>query len=313
MRDLAHVEITRSIACRENARSLKIISRDTPPHPKRPSANQRPTTMQLISHDLLLLYLSHPYIASLLPYFVYFGIASVFYVLFKSLAFALNWLIVSPIDWERVRKGVAVVSGATDGIGLEFVRELHARGVSVILLGRSSEKLQAVIESVKGEASSATLETHQIDFAEATKADWDAFRSKFVAAQSSGESSSRPPVTVLINCAGTSHEHPKFFSEETPVQIQQIISVNCSGALQLTRAILPSMLDNGFGIVWNVGSMSAEVASPLLQTYAASKSFLKTWSMALAVEVQSRGVHVELLNTYYVVRHVHAYVYRRRK
>lgn len=269
--------------------------------------------MQLINHDLLLLYLSHPYIAPLLPYFVYFGIALVVYALVTSLAFALNRLIVSPIDWERVRKGVAVVSGATDGIGLEFVRELHARGVNVILLGRSSEKLQAAIESVRREASSATLEAHQIDFAAATKADWDAFQAKFIAAPSSEKGRSRPPVTVLINCAGTSHEHPKFFAEESPLQIQQIISVNCSSALQLTRAVLPAMLDNGFGIVWNVGSMSAEVVSPLLQTYAASKAFLKTWSVALAAEVRSGGVHVELLNTYYVVRHAYTCACRRQR
>jgi 17beta-estradiol 17-dehydrogenase / very-long-chain 3-oxoacyl-CoA reductase len=56
------------------------------------------------------------------------------------------------------------------------------------------------------------------------------------------------------------------------------------------------------GLIMNVGSFSGAIASPMLATYSASKAFLQTFSDALAAEVRPKGVLVQCLNTYFVVR-----------
>lgn len=87
--------------------------------------------------------------------------------------------------------------------------------------------------------------------------------------------------------------------EETQDQVQAIIKVNALAPILLTQLCLP-LMQSGRALIWNIGSMSADLASPLLATYAASKSFLKTLSQALAMECKEKGIQVQLLNTYFV-------------
>lgn len=108
-------------------------------------------------------------------------------------------------------------------------------------------------------------------------------------------------ISILVNNVGTSHDHPEFFTETSEDTIEGIINVNILNTLRLTRYILPSMIENKNGLILNLGSFSGETPIPLLQTYSASKAFLKTWSMALSAEVSTFGVQVQLLNTYFVV------------
>ncbi len=61
------------------------------------------------------------------------------------------------------------------------------------------------------------------------------------------------------------------------------------------------MLERKRGLILSVGSFAALVPSPLLAVYSGSKAFLKTWSQALGSELEGTGVHVELLNAYFVV------------
>lgn len=109
------------------------------------------------------------------------------------------------------------------------------------------------------------------------------------------------PITVLVNNAGVSHEMPTCFAEESRDMLDQIIRVNCTSTVQVTRSILPAMIKNrAGGLVLNMGSVSAELKTPMLQTYAGSKAFLRVWSEALATEVAEHRIHVELLNTHFV-------------
>lgn len=69
----------------------------------------------------------------------------------------------------------------------------------------------------------------------------------------------------------------------------------------MTKLVLPGMLERKRGLILSVGSFAALVPSPLLAVYSGSKAFLKTWSQALGSELEGTGVHVELLNAYFVV------------
>lgn len=116
------------------------------------------------------------------------------------------------------------------------------------------------------------------------------------------EKCSKLNITVLINNAGVSHTMPTPFVQESRETLNQIIQVNCTSTIQVTRSILPGMIKNksNGGLILNMGSVSAELKTPLLQTYAGSKAFLSVWSQALADEVAENGIHVELLNTHFV-------------
>lgn len=109
------------------------------------------------------------------------------------------------------------------------------------------------------------------------------------------------PITVLVNNAGVSHEMPTALADESRERIQEIIQVNCLSTVQVTRSLVPSMIRNGRGgLILNMGSSSAEFKTPMLQTYAGSKAFLRVWSEALAAELAEHRIHVELLNTHFV-------------
>lgn len=70
----------------------------------------------------------------------------------------------------------------------------------------------------------------------------------------------------------------------------------------MTKLVLPGMVERKRGLILSVGSFAALVPSPLLAVYSGSKAFLTTWSQALGSELEGTGVHVELLNAYFVVR-----------
>jgi short-subunit dehydrogenase len=105
-----------------------------------------------------------------------------------------------------------------------------------------------------------------------------------------------------VNNVGTNHSIPTPFVEEDFSVIESIVNVNITSVLRITHMILPQMVERRKGLIVNVGSFAGMFPTPLLQTYAGSKSFLKHWSESLAAELKPSGVHVELLNTYFVVR-----------
>ncbi len=104
-----------------------------------------------------------------------------------------------------------------------------------------------------------------------------------------------------MNNAGTNHSIPTPFVEESVGTLEAIVKVNVWSVLRLTHLVLPQMMDRHRGLVLNVGSFAGALPTPFLQTYAGSKAMLRNWSESLAAEVKPNSVHVELLNTYFVV------------
>lgn len=196
----------------------------------------------------------------------------------------------------------AVVTGPTSGIGNEFAFQLARKGFSVFLVGRDKAKLAQLADEVLAEAKkrggqqAATVQTdwHPIDLARSTESDWIKFEHAITSLP--GE------VTVLVNCAGLSHDVPVPF-EETPFEeLVAIPAVNVAAVLRVTRLVVPRMVKQGRGLILNLGSFSALVPTPWLATYAGTKGFLYTWTQALGAELAEKGITVRLLNTYFVVR-----------
>lgn len=183
----------------------------------------------------------------------------------------------------------ALITGATDGIGKEFALQLAQKGFNIILAARNEDKLRAVQQQIKAE-SGVQVETVPVDFS-----------SPHINAVGKAAAEKGRSLTVLVNNVGVSHEHPEYFAEISEDTIDKILMVNVMNTVKLTRAVLPCMLDAKKGLILNVGSFSGETPVPLLQTYGASKAFLKHWSLSLAAELDPLGIKVQLLNTYFVV------------
>lgn len=219
--------------------------------------------------------------------------------LFKLINIIVKLFFTPPTNWSKygAKKGSwALVTGSTDGIGKEFAFQLAKKGFNIMLVARNKDKLQTTKDQVLKECrSTVEVETVQFNFAESGKFEMlaDALRGK--------------NILVLINNVGVSHDHPEYFEETSFQSLETMVNVNVLNTIRITRLLLPRMLDQKTGLILNIGSFSGETPIPLLQTYSASKAFLKTWSLSLAAEVWEKGVEVQLLNTYFVVSNMSKY------
>ena len=187
-------------------------------------------------------------------------------------------------------KAYAIVTGASEGIGKQFAIQLAKRGYGLILLSRNKAKLDAV-------AAEISTETHvlSIDFS-----DPKVFEPTNPTFQQLETLLKDKEISILVNNVAVSHDLPTPFVEESSALIQTIVQVNITSVMLLTKLVLPMMKSAKNGLVLNMGSFSGMAPAPLLSVYGASKAFLKSWSIALAAEVETSGIHVEHLNTYFV-------------
>ncbi|KZT58655.1 NAD(P)-binding protein [Calocera cornea HHB12733] len=94
---------------------------------------------------------------------------------------------------------------------------------------------------------------------------------------------------------------PTSFCDHALSEDLSIVQINVASLLHVTHAVLPRMLAQHRGLVLNIGSFSGAFPSPLLSVYSGAKAFVQAWSQCLSAEVAGTGVHVELVNAYFVV------------
>ena len=165
-------------------------------------------------------------------------------------------------------------TGATGGIGGALARALHARGATVIVSGRREELLVELTANL-GERAEAVAE----DLAES-----DGPRRLAEAAGA---------VDVLVaNAALPASGRVEDFD---PEQIDRALDVNLRAPMQLTRALLPGMLERGRGHLTFVSSLSGKAASPRSGVYSATKFGLRGFAAGLREDVEPRGIGVTVV------------------
>lgn len=107
-------------------------------------------------------------------------------------------------------------------------------------------------------------------------------------------------VGILINNVGQSHSIPVPFTLTDETEMEQIININCRGTLKVTRIVAPGMQNRRRGLILTMGSFGGWMPMPMLATYSGSKAFLQFWSTALAAELRSDNVDVQLVLSYLV-------------
>ena len=180
------------------------------------------------------------------------------------------------------RRRVALVTGASSGIGYELARLLARGGHDLVLVARGAERLDELAEQVrKDHGTTALVLAKDLTAAGASQEVYDEVTAAGLA------------VDVLVNNAGFGLKGP--FAELPLADQEQMVQLNVMVPTLLTRLFLEPMLARGGGRILNVASTAAFQPGPLMAVYYASKAYLLSWSEALANELAGRGVTVTTL------------------
>lgn len=187
----------------------------------------------------------------------------------------------------------ALVTGATDGIGKGFVKELASRGINVVLVSRTLAKLQDVAAEVE-EKYKVKTRVIAVDFTDA-----DLVFDKI----NEGIKELDGAIGLLVNNVGMGYDHPQYFLEieDCGAACRNMVSCNVSSVLNVTRAVLPGMVLRKKGAVINLSSFSSLQSTPLLSVYSSTKAFVNQFSQDLQVEYKGKGITVQALAPCYVV------------
>ena len=179
----------------------------------------------------------------------------------------------------KLKGTVAIVTGASRGIGAATARSLHKKGVTVGLLARSGADLAALADE---------LET-DVAIAEADIAD----RIRVEGAVAALTRELGPP-DILVNNAGIGAY--ASILEEDPDCYERLMQVNYLGTVHATRAVLPGMVERRRGHIVNVASVAGKLGAPFEAAYSASKFAVVGFTESLAAEAAPFGIGVSLVN-----------------
>ena len=174
-------------------------------------------------------------------------------------------------------KPVALVTGASAGLGVEFARQLSAKGTSLVLVARRKERLDELAAEL-GNARAVELDLSQPGAAALMMAD----------IRKHGET-----VDLLVNNAGFGLAGR--FAELDGLRQREMIDLNCGALEELAHAVLPGMIECKSGGILNVASTAAFQPGPGMAVYFATKAFVLSFSEALHDEVKRHGVKVSCL------------------
>jgi short-subunit dehydrogenase len=189
-----------------------------------------------------------------------------------------------PLEAEMT--GLAMVTGASSGIGLAYAERLAADGRDLLIVARRRDRL--------AELAARLAEEHGVDV-RAAAADLSQADDLERVCQELRDS----PVDMLVNNAGLAHYMP--FAELPPERAAELVDLNVKAPVMLSRAAVAGMAERGAGSIINVASLlafSGMVEAPFMPkrvVYAASKSFIVTFSELLAQETAPLGLRIQVV------------------
>ncbi len=182
---------------------------------------------------------------------------------------------------SQKREPVAIVTGASSGIGEASARCLARAGFSVVVAARRSDLLDRLVAEIAAQGGKAISVPTDLSSAEQTSAlvrtTLDAFRR----------------VDVLVNNAGYS---PPYALEQMDREtMQRVFDVNLLSGMQLIAELTPTMREQGGGRVINISSLSRYVGAPMVATYAATKGGMEALTACLRLELSPWNIRLSII------------------
>lgn len=182
----------------------------------------------------------------------------------------------------KIQGKVALITGASRGIGRAIALELAEQGIQrLILIARDRQKLRELAQEI--EAMGVKVTVLAIDLTEITAVNiaiaqlWRNYG----------------PIHLLVNCAGVAYQN-SFLRSKLP-QVQEELSVNLLGMYTLTSLIAKRMASQKQGTIVNVSSLMGKVAAPTMATYSATKFAILGFTQALRQELAEYNIQVKAL------------------
>lgn len=184
-------------------------------------------------------------------------------------------------DFQK-RNKLALITGATGGIGLSFATQLAAEGYDLVITNRNRQKLDKIAAELKENNSGINIEVIVADLSVPGDIARLVRRIKQM-----------EHIDMLVNCAGYGQRCP-FYQEEEH-EILDMLSVHVTAIVQLVHAALPLMINQQGGAIIAVSSLAAFLPAPDSSIYASSKAFLNTFIESLHMEVRQHGIKLQSL------------------
>jgi short-subunit dehydrogenase len=180
--------------------------------------------------------------------------------------------------------GLALVTGASSGIGRAFARRLGAEGYNLLLVGRRRERLEELVAELPDVAVRPLVADLGTD----------------TGVEAVAEAAATEPLTMLVNNAGVAHYMP--FVELPADKASELVHVKVVAPTMLARAAVPGMVARGEGTLINVSGMLAFSGPASLEqlplrraVYTATLAYTVALSQALHEELKSQGLRVQAL------------------
>lgn len=182
---------------------------------------------------------------------------------------------------QETKVGIAVVTGATGGVGASYALGLAKRGYDLLLIGRKKSALDMLAGEI-AEITGRTVEVAALDLT--SSSDLYTLVSRL---------ETDKDITLLANLAGVAKFSP--FSKIDRTQIDQTIAINISAFTQLCRAVAPGFAARGAGIIVNFASVLAFRPWAEFNVYNASKAYVVALSQSMQAEFAEKGVLIQVV------------------
>jgi NAD(P)-dependent dehydrogenase (short-subunit alcohol dehydrogenase family) len=173
---------------------------------------------------------------------------------------------------------LAVVTGGGTGIGQAIAQAMHAAGARVVLVGRREAELAAAVKAL---GAGAAYAVHDITVTAETGALVQRITKE------------HGPITCLVNNAGRHLKKPAV--ETTPQEFLDVLNTHILGAHELTRLVVPGMVERKHGTVLFTASMASLFGIPLVVAYASAKSAMLGMVRTLSTELSPHGIRVNAI------------------